>query len=232
MYNIGGLTIENVDNVRDLGIIVSKDLHSSKHCQTIVKLAGQRMNCILRSFQSRNTKFLIKCFNTFIRTKLEYGSQIWSPYELEDIDLIESIQREFTRRIPAIKKYIKKQKLIKKEFSYPDRLKDLKMESLEIRRIKADLTMVYKMYHKLVNIDFEDFFTIDLYEKTRTNGLKLKTEKHRLGIRKHFFTNRSIKIWNQLPSSVVLAKSLKTFKIELNKIDLIKFTSGRTIGRS
>jgi hypothetical protein len=63
------------------------------------------------------------------------------------------------------------------------------MESLEIRRIKADLIMVYKMYHKLVNINFEDFFTIDLYNKTRTNGLKFKTEKHRLEIRKHFFTN-------------------------------------------
>ena len=74
------------------------------------------------------------------------------------------------------------------------------MESLEIRRIKADLIMVYKIYHNLVDINFEDFFTIDLYDKTRTNGLKLKTEKHRLEIRKHFFTNRSIKIWNQLPS--------------------------------
>jgi hypothetical protein len=68
--------------------------------------------------------------------------------------------------------------------------------SLEITRIRADFTMVYKINHKLVNINFEDFFTIDLYEKTCTNGLKLKTEKHRPGIRKHFFTNRSIKIWN------------------------------------
>ena len=105
IYKIGGHAIENVDNMRDLGIIVSKDLQFSKHCQTLVKLAGQRMNCILRSFQSRNTKFLIKCFITFVRTKLEYGSQIWSPYQLDDIDLVESIQREFTRRIPAIKVY-------------------------------------------------------------------------------------------------------------------------------
>jgi hypothetical protein len=118
VYNIENRALETVDEIRDLGFIISKDLQFSKHCQTIVKLAAQRMNCILRTFQTRNTSFLIKCFNTFVRSKLEYGSQIWSPYHLDDIDLIESVQREFTRRIPAIKKYIKKQKLKKKYFTF------------------------------------------------------------------------------------------------------------------
>ena len=88
-----------------------------------------------------------------------------SPYQLDDIDLIESVQREFTRRIPAIKKYIKKQKLKKKSFtySYPERLKALKMDSLEIRRIRADLVMIYKMYHEKVNLNFNDSFTADTH---------------------------------------------------------------------
>ena len=117
--------------------------------------------------------------NIFVRSKLEYGSQIWSPYQLDDIDLIESVQREFTRRIPAIKKYIKKQKLKKNSFtySYPERLKALKVDSLEIRRIRADLVMLYKMYHEKVNLNFNDFFTVSTHKKTRSNGLEEEEEE-------------------------------------------------------
>jgi hypothetical protein len=92
--------------------------------------------------------------------------------------------------------------------------------------------MIYKMYHEKVNLNFNDFFTVDTNGKTRSNGIKLKIEKSRLDIRKHSFSVRTAKIWNQLPSSVVLAKSLKIFRTELNKFDLSRFTSGRTQSRS
>jgi hypothetical protein len=106
------------------------------------------------------------------------------------------------------------------------------MDSLEIRRIRADLVMIYKMYHEKVNLKFNEFFTVDTHNKTRSNGLKLEYEKPRLDIRKYCFSVRTAKIWNQLPSSIVLAKSLKTFRTELNKFDLSRFTSGRTLSRS
>ena len=103
------------------------------------------------------------------------------------------------------------------------------MDALEIRRIRADLAMTYKMYHEKVNINFNDFFTVDTYQKTRSNGLKLKCEKSRLDIRKYSFSIRTAKVWNQLPPQVVLAKSLKAFHTELNKTNLIRFTRGRTL---
>ena len=103
------------------------------------------------------------------------------------------------------------------------------MDALEIRRIRADLAMTYKMYHEKVNINFNDFFTVDTYQKTRSNGFKLKCEKSRLDIRKYSFSIRTAKVWNQLPPQVVLAKSLKTFHTELTKMDLTRFTRGRTL---
>ena len=106
------------------------------------------------------------------------------------------------------------------------------MDSLEIRRIKADLVMTYQMYHEKVNLSFSDFFIVDTHDKTRSNGIKLECEKSRLDIRKYSFAVRTAKIWNQLPSSIVLAKSLKIFRTELNKFDLSRFTSGRTLSRS
>ena len=82
------------------------------------------------------------------------------------------------------------------------------------------------MDHEKVNLNCNNFFTVDTYNKTRSNGLKLEYEKPRLDIRKYRFSVRTAKIWNQLPSSIVLAKSLEIFRTELNKFDLSRFTSG------
>ena len=42
--------------------------------------------------------------------------------------------------------------------NYNDRLQRLKLESLELWRLKADLMMYYKIVHEVVDLEFDDFF--------------------------------------------------------------------------
>jgi len=63
-----------------------------------------------------------------MRPLLNYCSPVWAPLYKTDINLIERVQRRFTKRILGLKDY-----------SYHDRLVILdNTDTLEIRRLKMD----------------------------------------------------------------------------------------------
>ena len=71
-----------------------------------------------------------RVYTTYVRPALEYCTQIWSPTLIKFIDLIENVQRSFTRRIPVLK-----------NLSYPERQANVDIESLELRWLRFDLLM-------------------------------------------------------------------------------------------
>ena len=126
-------------HIRDLGILYNSKLCFHGYIDEIVSKAYQRINLLFRSFVSGNICILTRAYITYVRPLLEYCSFIWSPYQICYIEKIEGIQRYFTRRV-----------LKHVGLPYIERLSVLKLESLEVRRIRADLKLCFKIIYWIV----------------------------------------------------------------------------------
>ena len=210
--NINDNIIAMVDSVTDLGVIVDADLRFKKHLISIVQKANQRSALIKRSFLSQNSSKLVRAFKTYVRPLLEYSSTTWSPSYVTYINQIESVQRYFTKFPPNCK-----------HLSYASWLTTLKLQSLEHRRLIADLVMCFNIIHGNNCLNPPTFFTLNYSSITRGHPLRISVPLATLNVRQYFFANRVAPIWNSLPTAIVTASSVHQFKSGLSKIDLSKF---------
>lgn len=207
-YNIDGNVLPNVTAMRDLGVTIDCDLRFKLHISNIVAKAHQRACLILRCFKSRNADILFRAFIVYVRPLLEYCASVWSPCYISDILKIESVQRRFTKRLKSM--WFR---------SYCDRLNILATDSLQVRRLKADLTMIFKIVNDFVDIDDKLFVpSLHSINLRRHNKYLLKPSVN-CNCRAFSFACRCINIWNALPSSVVNCSSVSSFKRKLALID-------------
>jgi len=146
-------------------------------------------------------------FKVFVRPCLEYACESWSPYLNRDVELLERVQRLFTRRLPCFDSQ-----------TYEQRLSFLELETLKRRRTIRDLVMTYKIIHGHVNLNFDLFFEYAPNVGTRGHSYKLLVKRSRLDIRKHFFAIRIVPVWNSLPASVVDSETPQIFKSRLDSV--------------
>ena len=76
-----------------------------------------------------------------------------------------------------------------KEFSYVERLVFLDLEPLELRRLKIDLVMYFKIVHGYSCLDAKEFFTFDssALKSRHHDNLKLVKPRFRTDTFKHSF---------------------------------------------
>lgn len=138
-YNINNVTLNRVQLIKDLGIYLDAKLSFDNHIKFITNKAYKMLGFISRSlnnFVQIDTYKLL--YFTYVRSNLEYCSQIWSPHYESGIEMIEKVQRRFTR-------------ILYRRFHYPAELNyimrnvRLDLLSLQDRREIADEMTLYKI---------------------------------------------------------------------------------------
>ena len=154
-----------------------------------------------------------KIFVTYIRPILEYNSILWSPNLVYLINLIESVQRKFTKRITSLS-----------SLPYSSRLNILNLQSLELRRLLIDLTNYFKILNGMSPLTHTDYFLIyNPITTTRSISPSLLKPLHASSNISSSFFYRSVDAWNYLPSTIKLSTSLQSFKSAIKHVDLSAF---------
>ena len=110
---------------------------------------------------------------------------------------------------------------------YVDRLKLCNLELLELRRMHADLIMLYKILNGRICINLDNCICLSSGEhSTRGNRLKLHKFFVKLDIKKYFFSERTVNLWNALSDSIVGCKMINNFVTKLKCAELVKFLKG------
>ena len=173
------ITIEQIAEEKDLGVQLTADLKSSTQCLRSAAKARSVMGMVKRNFRRLDKDDFLLIYKTYIRPRMEYCIQAWSPYLKKDIECLERVQRAATKMVQGFHR-----------LSYDDRLAQLSLTTLEQRRRRGDLIETYKIVTGREAVDREHFFNLSTCEyNLRGHNLKLSKQRANLDIRKYFLAN-------------------------------------------
>ena len=195
--------------VRDLGLLINSSLNWDDHINKLCKCGKKLSGWILSVFYSRDSEILLTPFNSLVRSKMEYCSQIWDPSKFYQINALEQVQRHFTSKFKNLK-----------NMNYWERLKELGIMSLQRRRERLTILFVWKIKYNrapnVINLTFVKTMT-KLTEKALVRPLP-KVKGSLLSLHKNSFAIKAAKLWNILPIDIAM---IDTFQIFQNKLDAL-----------
>ena len=202
--------IKEVNIHKHLGLNFASDCTWHEHIDYVAAKAWKRINIMrkLKFVLDRNSLEII--YFSFIRPILEYADVVWDNCNQNDKDRLEKIQHEGARIVSGATKLI----------SICDLYNEVRWESLENRRTKHKLIMLYKMKNNLTPAYLSNKVPTMVGQNSQyslRNSDDLQTIHSRTTLYYNSFLPSSIREWNTLSPEIQNAESVRSFKLLLNK---------------
>ena len=190
---------------KDLGILIANDLKWCHQVDSAKCKANKIIGRIKHSFCYLDPPSIRKVYTSLVRPHLEYANVIWNPYLKKDKDVLEKVQRRATKMFSL------------KNKSYAQRLKNLKLMTLEERRTRGDLIQMFKIIKGKDKVSWvKNPRTIN--SKPRGHNLRYEKELIKKSThRSNYFINRVAYEWNKLTQETIDSVSVIAFKRNLDK---------------
>ena len=211
-----GSPIQEKDDVKDLGVIMSTDGSFKKQIKKTVAAAKSQCSWILRTFRTRERKPMLVLWKSLVQCKLDYCSQLWSPSEKGDIQAIEMVQRSFLRKISSLQ-----------PLQYWEQLREAKMYSQERRRDRYTIIYIWKILENMVPNIYDEQGAEKIASKWHARrGRECIIPSMNTGSKRRFLTLRYAslpikgqRLFNVLPSDIrnITGCTVDTFKYHLDK---------------
>ena len=177
-YTLAETCLESVDQIKDLGVTITKDLSWSQHVAIVVSKANKVLGIIKRTVGPVDTQVFSMLYKSLVRPILEYAVPVWSPYLVKDIQLLEKVQRRASRIAIGQRR---------QEMSYEDRCKILKWSTLEERRLYLSFVECYKTVFNINTLDFDTYFKFGTKHSRSNHDYKLYVKLAKCNSYKHSF---------------------------------------------
>ena len=163
-YTIDDSILERPEYICDLGVTFDRKLKFDKHIENVSALAYRSLGLVIRNSSAIQDKEVLSLlFFTYVRSRLEYSSVVWSPIYNCHISALEKVQRRFLKFLSFLDDGV-----------YPPRgipndvyLKRFKIQSLLCRRNIASLMLLHNIIHSVV--DCEDILNLLYFKACGTN---------------------------------------------------------------
>jgi len=196
-YVLNGKNLEKVHEFKDLGVIIESNLSWDKQIASQVKAANRMLyyvKRILGLYAPREAK--MRLYTSLVRSHLEFATVVWSPTTLSNLKLLESVQRRATKFI-----------LNDKYTDYNTRLTQCNLLPLSYRREYIDVMFTHKAAGGVFGENIKGILpTTDPNLRRARHANTFTMPMIRTESFSHFYTNRIVAIWNNLPD---LLRSMK-----------------------
>ena len=212
-YHMKGQELLEVEEEKDIGVLIKSNLKPKDHCTVVAGKARGVLYQIVKNFHFRDKLTFIRLYKTFVRPHLEYAAAVWNPWQVGDIDLLESVQKKAVGMVSGLKGK-----------NYEEKLREIGLDSLKTRRLKIDMTETFKIVNGFAKVKYDTWFQlyrdIPNLRTTRLNQDPMNLKRSRVcntDIRNNFFSQRVINNWNLIPANIKKSKTISSFKSQLSR---------------
>ena len=207
-YSMNNDPLERCLSTKDIGVTIESKLNWNMHIKSCVNKASKVLGLVKRTVgYTSPVKVKKQMYISLVRSIVEYASQVWSGTTIQNVLLLERLQRSATRYI-----------LQRDGLNYRERLLELNMLPLTYRREYFDLCMFFKALRNYCDLDVNQqvTFTRNTEHVTRNSAdqSKLQVPKTNTELYKKTYFKRIVFSWNKLPANIRNLSDLNVFKNE------------------
>ena len=142
-YTIHGHTLQFTDQAKYLRVTIDTKLSLGHHTNAMTKKANNTVAFPRRNLSSCPRQIRATCYKSLVRPQPEYASTVWDHTNKTHINTVEAVQRRAARFITGD---------YRQESSVTAMLRNLQLESLPERRLRARAVMMFRVVSNLIDL--------------------------------------------------------------------------------
>ena len=195
-YNLEGTVLDNLENIKYLGVTITNDLKWNTHVSNICTKADRTLGFLRRNLSACPQDVKKSAYKGLVRPVLEYGSSFWDPSSILLQEELEKVQKRAARFVTG--------NYIYETGSMTGILEQLKWESLKKRRRDSRIIMLYEGLKGAASIPTNDLVPPIRHVRNH-HSLAFQPPFANTDIYKCSFFPQTIRDWNSLTDTLLSA---------------------------